>query len=154
MPVARHLLGAPAHLVLLALRYACFSTYCVRYSGAVRGPLGGGVLSPLLVGAALISSDDVVFQSANARVEVDRSFALGAEEDYGQLRFYQTTYFLFHEQVGQLRQREMGSISSIGTMFSRVWWAEARAVGLDPANREAQAFFAGPSEKGVLIRME
>jgi hypothetical protein len=113
-----------------------------------------GLLSPLLVGAALISSSDVVFQSASARVEVDRSFALEADEDYGQIRFYQTTYFLFHEQVGELRQKEMGSIAAIGTMFSRTWWAEVQAVGLDPKNREAQVFFAGPSEKGVLIRME
>ena len=113
-----------------------------------------GVLSPFLVVAALMASDDVVFDSANTRVEVDRSFALEAEEDYGQIRFYQTTYVLFHEQVGELRQKEMGSIAAIGTMFSRTWWAEVRAVGLDPANREAHVFFAGPSEKSVLIRME
>ncbi|RZJ88955.1 MAG: hypothetical protein EOO60_10575 [Hymenobacter sp.] len=113
-----------------------------------------GVLSPFLVVGALIASDDVVFQSATASVEVDRSFALEASEEYGQIRFYQTTYFLFHEQVGELRQNKTGSIASMDTMFNRAWWAEVQAVGLDPVNREAHVYFAGPSEKSVLIRME
>jgi hypothetical protein len=52
-----------------------------------------------------MSSDDIAFEDAHTKVEVDRSFALEASEDYGRIRFYQTRCFLFHEQVGHLYDR-------------------------------------------------
>lgn len=113
---------------------------------------GLGLLSPLLLGAALASRADVAFEDANARVEVDRSFAWEANEGFGRLRFYQTRCFLFHEQVGRRHQRQIEKPSA-GTMYSRDWWAVALAVVFDPAAHEAQVFFAGTPERAVTIRL-
>jgi hypothetical protein len=52
-----------------------------------------------------MSSDDIAFEDAHTKVEVDRSFALEESEEYGRIRFYQTRCFLFHEQVGHLYDR-------------------------------------------------
>jgi hypothetical protein len=215
--VSGHLLGAQAHLVPPAFRYACFSTHRSGCSGAVRrgfayvfapddeldslaalrlrwlhwlvtgsgmlclvlitGKLGLhyplctmawllgsgvlsrgrqrlhqllpeerswtkvqvgvlGMLSPLLVGAVLMSSDDIAFEDAHTKVEVDRSFALEESEEYGQIRFYQTRFFLFHEQVGHLDDRQLGAPSA-GTIYSRNWWKRVQAVAFGPTDREA-----------------
>jgi hypothetical protein len=97
-----------------------------------------GMLSPLLVGAALMSSDDIAFEDANARVEIDCSFALEASEEYGQIRFYQTRCFLFHEQVGHLYDRQLGAPLA-GTIYSRNWWKRVQV-------------YASPFDKPVVGR--
>jgi hypothetical protein len=112
-----------------------------------------GVLSPFLVGAALISSDDVAFEDANARVEVDHSFAMEASEEYGRIRFYQTRCFLFHEQVGRLHDSQMG-VPSAGTIYGRDWWKRVQAVAFGPTDREVEVFFMDASERSITIRME
>jgi hypothetical protein len=112
-----------------------------------------GVLSPLLVGVALMSSDDVAFEDAHTKVEVDRSFALEASEDYGRIRFYQTRCFLFHEQVGHLYDRQLGAPSA-GTIYSRDWWKRVQVVAFGPTVKDVQIFFAATPEQAITLRMQ